>query len=72
MTEAFSPIEQIQRQIGELDREGKEVIFEVLEKQIIEERRTEIGESRDETMKAYHQGTLKSGSPDEIFADLDR
>ncbi|WP_319578900.1 hypothetical protein [uncultured Methanospirillum sp.] len=45
MTEAFSPIEQILRQIGELDREGKEVLFEELEKRIIEERRTEIGES---------------------------
>ena len=32
MTEAFSPIEQILRQIGQLDREGKEVLFEVLEK----------------------------------------
>lgn len=71
MTEAFSPIEQILRQIGELDREGKEVIFEVLEKRMIEERRTEIAENRDETMQAYHQGNLKSGSPDKLFADLD-
>jgi hypothetical protein len=71
MTEAVSPIEHILQQIGELDWEGKEVLFEVLEKRIIEERRTEIAENRDETMKAYHQGTLKSGSPDDLFADLD-
>ena len=71
MTEAFSPIEHILQQIGELDREGKEVLFEVLKKRIIEERRSEIAESRDETMEAYHQGILKSGSPDNLFADLD-
>lgn len=71
MTESVSPIEHILREIGQLDREGKETLFEVLEKRIIEERRAEIAESRDETMREYQKGTLKSGSPDDLLADLD-
>ena len=71
MTEVVSPLEHILQEISQLDREGKVTLFEVLEKRIIEERRTEIAESRDETMRAYYQGNLKSGSPDDLFADLD-
>lgn len=71
MTNAVSSIEQILQEIGQLDLEGKETLFKVLEKRIIEERRVEIAGSRDETMREYHQGTLKSGSPDDLFADLD-
>lgn len=71
MTETFSPIEHILQEIGQLDREGKETLFEVLEKRIIEERRNEIALAREETIWAYHKGTLKSGSPDDLFTDLD-
>ena len=71
MTEVVSPIEHILQEIGRLDREGKETLFEVLEKRIIEERRMELAQSRDETMLSYHKGTLRSGNPDELFADLD-
>jgi len=71
MTEVVSPIEHILQEIGELDREGKETLFEVLEKRIIEERRIELAQCRDETMQAYRKGILKSGNPDDLFADLD-
>ncbi len=71
MTQAISPIEHILQQIGELDREEKEVLYEVLEKRLIEERRNELAKVRDKTIQEYRNGRLKSGTPDELFTDLD-
>jgi hypothetical protein len=66
-----SNVEHILTEIQEPDKEGKTLLYEILEKRRIEESRDAIALRCDETMREYEGGRLKTGTPDDLFADLE-
>ena len=70
MTVCNSPVEHILNEIQALDPEGKNLLYEILEKRRIEESREAIALRCAETLKEYQAGMIKTGSPDDLFSDL--
>ena len=71
MTVCTCPVEHILHEIQALDPEEKKFLYEILEKRRIEEIREAIALRCAETLKEYQVGMLKTGSPDELFSDLE-
>jgi len=70
-TQTSSLVEQILTDISTLDPEGKALIYEILEKRRIEESREAMALRCEETMREYETGRLKTGTADDLFADLE-
>ena len=71
MTMCSSHVERILNEIQALDPEGKVLLYEILEKRRIEEDREAIALRCAETMKDYQAGMHKTGTPDDLFSDLE-
>ncbi len=71
MTICTSPVEHILNEIQALDPEGKILLYELLEKRRIEESREAIALRCEETLNEYYAGKLKTGTPDDLFLDLE-
>ncbi|ACK70255.1 conserved hypothetical protein [Gloeothece citriformis PCC 7424] len=53
-----------------LSPEEQDLLFSLIQKRRIDERRTEIAANANETLKAWHQGRAKRGSVNDLRADL--
>ncbi len=56
--------------IQNLDTEAKRELLDLIQTWLIEERRQEIARNADTARAEHAQGKLKSGSIDELMADL--
>ncbi|BAZ87301.1 hypothetical protein [Dolichospermum compactum] len=63
-------LQEIINSIENLPTEDREYLFEFLQKQRIEKKRTEILTNAEEVKQAFKNGTAKKGSVDDLIADL--
>jgi hypothetical protein len=56
--------------VDELSTDDQEMLFELIRKRRIEKRRAEIAENAAQTLAAVRAGTAKSGSVEDLKADL--
>ena len=63
-------LEEIINSIESLPTEDREYLFDFLQKQQIEKKRTEILTNVEEVKQAFKNGTAKRGSVDDLIADL--
>lgn len=57
--------------VDSLDFNDKEIFFDILQKRLIESRRTEILKNAQETFQAIENGTAKTGSLKDLLDDLE-
>jgi hypothetical protein len=63
-------LQEIINSIENLPTEDREYLFEFLQKQRINQKRTEILTNAEELKQAFKDGTAKRGSVDDLIADL--
>ena len=63
-------LQEIINSIENLPTEDREYLFEFLQKQRIDQKRTEILTNAEELKQAFKDGTAKRGSVDDLIADL--
>jgi hypothetical protein len=63
-------LQEIINSIESLPTEDREYLFEFLQKQRIEKKKTEILTNAEELKQAFNNGTPKRGSVDDLIADL--
>ncbi|MEA5578455.1 hypothetical protein [Anabaena sp. UHCC 0451] len=63
-------LQEIINSIESLPTEDREYLFEFLQKQRSEKRRTEILTNAEELKQAFKDGTAKRGTVDDLIADL--
>jgi len=56
--------------VDELSTDDQEMLFDLIRKRRIEKRRVEIAENAAQTLAAVRAGTAKSGSVEDLKADL--
>jgi len=63
-------LQEIINSIENLPTEDREYLFEFLQKQRINQKRTEILTNAEELKHAFKNGTAKRGTVDDLIADL--
>ena len=63
-------LQEIINSIENLPTEDREYLFEFLQKQRINQKRTEILTNEEELQQAFKNGTAKRGTVDDLIADL--
>lgn len=63
-------LQEIINSIENLPTEDREYLFEFLQKQRIDQKRTEILTNAEEHKQAFRNGTAKRGTVDDLIADL--
>jgi hypothetical protein len=63
-------LQEIINSIENLPTEDREYLFEFLQKQRIDQKRTEILTNAEELKQAFKNGTAKRGTVDDLIADL--
>jgi hypothetical protein len=63
-------LQEIINSIENLPTEDREYLFEFLQKQRINQKRTEILTNAEEVKQAFKNGTAKRGTVDDLIADL--
>lgn len=63
-------LQEIINSIENLPAEDREYLFEFLQKQRINQKRTEILTNAEELKQAFKNGTAKRGTVDDLIADL--
>ena len=63
-------LQEIINSIENLPTEDREYLFEFLQKQRINQRRTEILTNAEELKQVFQNGTAKRGTVDDLIADL--
>ncbi|MCE2721139.1 MAG: hypothetical protein ACK5RY_05080 [Dolichospermum sp.] len=63
-------LQEIINSIENLPTEDREYLFEFLQKQRINQKRTEILTNAEELKQAFKNGTAKRGTVDDLIADL--
>lgn len=63
-------LQEIIKSIENLPTEDREYLFNFLQKQRINQKRTEILTNAEELKQAFKNGTAKRGTVDDLIADL--
>ena len=63
-------LQEIIKSIENLPTEDREYLFDFLQKQRINQKRTEILTNAEELKQAFKNGTAKRGTVDDLIADL--
>ncbi|MDB9465486.1 hypothetical protein PN480_02195 [Dolichospermum circinale CS-1225] len=63
-------LQEIINSIENLPTQDREYLFEFLQKQRINQKRTEILTNAEELKQAFKNGTAKRGTVDDLIADL--
>ncbi|MCE2720885.1 MAG: hypothetical protein ACK6A9_19310 [Dolichospermum sp.] len=63
-------LQEIINSIENLPTEDREYLFEFLQKQRINQKRTEILTNAEELKQAFKNGTARRGTVDDLIADL--
>ena len=56
--------------IMQLDYASREMLLEILQKRLMEERRNEIAKTAKQTLKEYHLGSFEPLTADEVIKKL--
>jgi len=67
----MSTIQSALDEVSNLEPIEQEIFYEILAKRRIEERREEIYNNAESTLKAIENGTAKKGSLEDLLADLE-
>ncbi|MFM5892320.1 MAG: hypothetical protein ACKPFD_07005 [Dolichospermum sp.] len=63
-------LQEIIKSIENLPTEDRDYLFEFLQKQRINQKRTEILTNAEELKQAFQKGTAKRGTVDDLITDL--
>jgi hypothetical protein len=73
MTEAISKssFQELIESVEALPIEDREILMEIVNKRIIEQRREELVADMEASLEAYRQGDVRSGTVDDLLKDLE-
>jgi hypothetical protein len=73
MTEAISKssFQELIESVEALPIEDREILMEIVNKRIIEQRREELVADMEASLQAYRQGDVRSGTVDDLLKDLE-
>lgn len=70
MGSKVSSVEEVLREIGNLELEDQAYILDILNKRLIESRRMEIAKRGKEAEQAYNKGEVRMGTFETLWKDL--
>jgi hypothetical protein len=73
MTEAMSKssFQELIESVEALPIEDREILMEIVNKRIIEQRREELVADMEASLEAYKRGDVRSGTVDNLLKDLE-
>jgi hypothetical protein len=73
MTEAMSKssFQELIESVEALPIEDREILMEIVNKRIIEQRRDELVADMETSLEAYKRGDIRSGTVDDLLKDLE-
>jgi hypothetical protein len=73
MTEAMSKssFQELIESVEALPIEDREILMEIVNKRIIEQRREELVADMEASLEAYKRGDVRSGTVDDLLKDLE-
>jgi hypothetical protein len=73
MTEAISKssFQELIESVEALPIEDREILMEIVNKRIIEQRREELVADMEASLEAYRKGDVRSGTVDDLLKDLE-
>jgi hypothetical protein len=73
MTEAISKssFQELIESVEALPIEDREILMEIVNKRIIEQRREELVADMEASLEAYKRGDVRSGTVDDLLKDLE-
>jgi hypothetical protein len=73
MTEAMSKssFQELIESVEALPIEDREILMEIVNKRIIEQRRDEMVADMETSLEAYKRGDIRSGTVDDLLKDLE-
>jgi hypothetical protein len=72
MTEAVakSSFQELIESVEALPLDDREILMEIINKRIIEQRRDELEADMEESLEAYRKGEVRVGTVDDLLRDL--
>lgn len=68
---AKSSFQEIIESVEALPLDDREILMDIINKRIIEQRREELVADLEESMQAYRKGEVRIGTVDDLLRDLD-
>ena len=66
----MTTLEQALNTVSQLPIEQQEMLIEIIQNRLIENRRQEIAEDAEKAILSFHKGELKPQTADEVIAEL--
>lgn len=66
----MTTLEQALNTVSELSIEQQEMLIQIVQNRLIENRRQEIAEDAKQAISSFHKGELKTQTADEVIAEL--
>ncbi len=66
----MTTLEQALNTVSELSIEQQEMLIQIVQNRLIENRRQEIAEDAKQAISSFHKGELKVQTADEVIAEL--
>lgn len=70
--EAKSSFQELIESVEALPLEDREILVEIINKRIIEQRREELEADMEESLEGYRRGEVRIGTVDDLLRDLKR
>lgn len=67
---AKSSFQELIETVEALPLEDREILVEIINKRIIEQRREELEDDMEESLEAYQKGEVRVGTVDDLLKDL--
>lgn len=68
---AKSSFQELIESVEALPLDDREILMDIINKRIIEQRREELVADLEESMQAYRKGEVRIGTVDDLLRDLD-
>jgi hypothetical protein len=68
---AKSSFQEVIESVEALPLDDQQILMEIINRRIIEQRRDELVADMDESLEAYRKGEVRIGTVDDLLSDLD-
>jgi len=69
---AKSSFQEVIESVEALPLDDQQILMEIINRRIIEQRRNELVVDMDESLEAYRKGEVRIGTVDDLLRDLDQ
>lgn len=67
---AKSSFQELIESVEALPQDDREILMDIINRRIIEQRREELVADREESLQAYRKGEVRIGTVDDLLRDL--